>query len=52
MSYEEKVETIDRKLLYYYIKNNTQSGLIPNESLYDIFKNIKKFKMKKLRKMM
>lgn len=50
MSYEEKVETIDRKLLYYYIKNNTQSGLIPNESLYDIFKKYKEIQDEKIAK--
>lgn len=47
MSYE-KVETIDRKLLYYYIKNNTQSNLIPQESLYDIFKGYKEIQDKKI----
>lgn len=47
MSYEE-VETIDRKLLYYYIKNNTQSGLVPEESLYDIFKRYKDIQDEKI----
>lgn len=47
MSYE-KVETIDRKLLYYYIKNNTQSNLIAKESLCDIFKGYKEIQDKKI----